>query len=134
MKLKQKLTLAGSLIAGLAMTGCMPTAATGEEGATMGPQTIIMYAVVMVVFFGAMYFFAIRPQKKQEKEQKAMLSSMKEGDLVLTSSGFYGKIIDITDDTVIVEFGNNKNCRIPMQKSAVIQIEHPEEEKPAETK
>ena len=36
---------------------------------------------------------------------------------------FYGIIIDITDDTVIVEFGNNKNCRIPMQKSAIAQVE-----------
>ena len=47
------------------------------------------------------------------------------GDSVLTSSGFYGVIIDITDDMVIVEFGSDKNCRIPMQKSAVVQIEKP---------
>ena len=43
----------------------------------------------------------------------------------LTTSGFYGVIIDITDDDVIVEFGNNKNCRIPMQKAAIAQIEKP---------
>lgn len=53
----------------------------------------------------------------------AMLSTLAVGDCVLTSSGFYGIVIDITDDTVIVEFGNNKNCRIPMQKSAISQIE-----------
>ena len=45
---------------------------------------------------------------------------------MLTSSGFYGVIIDMTDDTVIVEFGNNKNCRIPMQKQAIVQVEKPE--------
>ena len=50
-----------------------------------------------------------------------MLSTFECGDCVLTTSGFY--VIDITDDTVIVEFGNNKNCRIPMQKSAITQIE-----------
>ena len=44
-------------------------------------------------------------------------------DCVLTTKWFYGIVIDITDDTVIVEFGNNKNCRIPMQKSAITQIE-----------
>ena len=38
----------------------------------------------------------------------------------------YGVIIDMTDDTVIVEFGNNKNCRIPMQKAAIVQVEKPE--------
>ena len=48
---------------------------------------------------------------------------MEVGDTVLTPSGFYGVIIDITDDDLIVEFGNNKNCRIPMQKAAIAQVE-----------
>ena len=52
-----------------------------------------------------------------------MLSALEAGDCVLTSSGFYGVVIDINDDTVIVEFGNNKNCRIPMQKQAIVQVE-----------
>jgi preprotein translocase subunit len=51
------------------------------------------------------------------------MSSLAVGDTVLTSSGFYGVIIDLTEDTVIVEFGGNKNCRIPMQKTAIVQIE-----------
>ena len=55
-----------------------------------------------------------------------MLSSLEVGDSVLTNSGFYGNVIDIADDTVIVEFGNNKNCRIPMQKSAIAQVEKAE--------
>ena len=55
-----------------------------------------------------------------------LLASVAVGDTVLTSSGFYGVVIDMTDDTVIVEFGNNKNCRIPMQKSAIMQVEKPE--------
>lgn len=73
-----------------------------------------------------MYFAAIRPQKKQQKKQQEMINSMEKGDSVLTTSGFYGVVIDITDDTVIVEFGSNKNCRIPMQKSAIVQIEKAE--------
>lgn len=52
-----------------------------------------------------------------------MLSELAVGDTVLTTSGFYGVIIDITDEDVIVEFGNNKNCRIPMQKAAITQVE-----------
>ena len=55
----------------------------------------------------------------------AMLSSLEIGDSILTSSGFYGIVIDITDDTVIVEFGNNRNCRIPMQKDAIAAVEKP---------
>ena len=119
----------------LLLSGCMAgTTATGEEGVSAGGG-ILMYVGVMVVFFAAMYFIAIRPQRKQEKEQREMLSTMQVGDTVLTSSGFYGVVIDITEDTVIVEFGSNKNCRIPMQKSAVVQLEHPSVSgTPAETK
>ena len=81
---------------------------------------MVAYLVLIVAFF---YFFVMRPQKKEQKKMAAMLSTLAVGDCVLTSSGFYGIVIDITDDTVIVEFGNNKNCRIPMQKSAISQIE-----------
>ena len=73
-----------------------------------------------------MYFIAIRPQQKEKKKMQELMASIAVGDSVLTSSGFYGVIIDMTDDTVIVEFGSNKNCRIPMQKQAIVQFEKPE--------
>ena len=80
----------------------------------------------MIVLFAAMYFMMIRPQQKEQKKKDIMLSELAVGDTVLTTSGFYGTVIDIADDTVIVEFGNNRNCRIPMQKSAVAMVEKPE--------
>ena len=76
----------------------------------------------LVVLFGFMYFFMIRPQQKEAKKKNAMLSELAVGDTVLTTSGFYGTVIDIADDTVIVEFG-----RIPMQKAAISAVEKPEE-------
>ena len=91
-----------------------------------GVKDILMIVGYIVVFIALMYFMAIRPQKKEQKKQQELLNSMENGDCVLTTSGFYGVIIDITDDTVIVEFGSNKNCRIPMQKSAIVQIEKAE--------
>ena len=51
----------------------------------------------------------IRPQKKEQEELAAMLSAMEVGDSVVTTSGFYGVVIDMTEEDVIVEFGNNKN-------------------------
>lgn len=84
--------------------------------------------VIYVVLFGGLWWFMMRPQKKEQKRIQAMLASMEVGDTALTTSGFYGVIIDITDDDVIVEFGNNKNCRIPMQKVAIAQIEKPNAE------
>lgn len=84
--------------------------------------------VIYVVLFGGLWWFMMRPQKKEQKRIQTMLASMEVGDTALTTSGFYGVIIDITDDDVIVEFGNNKNCRIPMQKAAIAQIEKPNAE------
>ena len=84
--------------------------------------------VIYVVLFGGLWWFMMRPQKKEQKRIQAMLASMEVGDTALTTSGFYGVIIDITDDDVIVEFGNNKNCLIPMQKAAIAQIEKPNAE------
>ena len=106
---------------------------TASESASAGSMIplILMYVVVFGVSF---YFVLYRPQKKEQKKTSAMLSTLEIGDCVLTTSGFYGIIIDITDDTVIVEFGNNKNCRIPMQKSAIVQVEKADTEAPADTK
>lgn len=100
--------------------GIMLTEAAGGAGAGM-------LAIGYIAIFGLfIYFFMVRPQKKEQKKMSAMLSSLEIGDSVLTSGGFYGIVIDITEDTVIVEFGNNKNCRIPMQKSAISAVEKPE--------
>ena len=82
--------------------------------------------VWMVVLFGIMYFLMLRPQKKEQKRLQAMLNDMEVGDSIVTTGGFYGVVIDMTEEDVIVEFGNNKNCRIPMQKSAIMQVEKPE--------
>ena len=98
-----------------------------DAAASSGSGTWVL--LVYVVLIGAMmYFMIIKPQKKQKKQQQELMASMAIGDSVLTTAGFYGIIIDMTDDTVIVEFGNNKNCRIPMQKQAIVQIEKPSED------
>ena len=84
---------------------------------------VTMTILMLVVCFGLMYFLTIRPQKKKEEELKQMMEPLEVGDSVLTTSGFYGVLIDISDEDVIVEFGSNKNCRIPMQKAAIAQVE-----------
>ena len=86
---------------------------------------MVAMLVLWLVVIGVMWFLLMRPQKKEQKRIQQMLASMEVGDTTLTTSGFYGVIIDITDEDVIVEFGNNKNCRIPMQKAAIAQIEKP---------
>ena len=97
----------------------MTTVLTEAAGGGMMYSTLI-WVVAMIAI---VYFLMIRPQKKEQNRMNAMLSQLEIGDSILTNSGFYGIIIDITDDTVIVEFGNNKNCRIPMKKTAISKVE-----------
>ena len=94
----------------------LSTAAGGAGG-------MITLFLPLVVFFLLMYFMIMRPQKKEQQRVKSMLAAMEVGDSVVTTSGFYGILIDITDEDVIVEFGNNRNCRIPMRKSAIAEVE-----------
>ena len=101
----------------LSTTGTAPSAG----------ESLLATFLPMILLFVFMYFIMIRPQQKEEKKKALMLNELAVGDTVLTTSGFYGTIIDISDDTVIVEFGNNRNCRIPMQKAAVAMVEKPED-------
>ena len=95
-----------------------------DQSSGMGLGFTIVW---MVVLFGIMYFLMVRPQKKEQKRIQAMLNDMAVGDSVVTTGGFYGVIIDMTDEDVIVEFGNNKNCRIPMRKQAIAEVEKAEQ-------
>ena len=98
--------------------------ATADAGTGAGSWIIMIAYIVIIGAF--MYFIAIRPQKKEQKRVTAMLADMAIGDAVVTTSGFYGIVIDITEEDVIVEFGNNKNCRIPMKKEAIAEVEKAE--------
>lgn len=85
--------------------------------------SMVLLIAVYALIFGGFWFIFIRPQKKEQKRVQAMIAEMEIGDTVLTTSGFYGVIIDISEADVIVEFGSNRNCRIPMQKAAIAQVE-----------
>ena len=93
------------------------------QASASGTGAIASMLIPLVIFFVLMYFMIMRPQKKEQQRVSSMLSSMEVGDSVVTTSGFYGTLIDITEEDVIVEFGNNKNCRIPMRKAAIAEVE-----------
>lgn len=111
-----------SLLNVLLETNAAGTAAA--PGSTSGTMVLVFYVVILGLFF---YFMIFRPQKKQEKAARELQDSIQAGDSITTTSGFYGVVLDIVDDTVIVEFGNNKNCRIPMMKSAIAAVEKADE-------
>ncbi len=92
-------------------------AGASAGGGLLGMVLLIGFWIILF------YFMIIKPQKKQQKAKEELYSAMEPGDSIMTTSGFYGTILDIDDSTVIVEFGNNKNCRIPMHKSAIAEVE-----------
>ena len=95
--------------------------AAGSASSAGSIGSIIFIVVIWIAVF---YFLLIRPQKKQKKQMEDLHSAMEPGDNIMTTGGFYGTILDIpADTTVIVEFGGNKNCRIPMHKNAIAEVE-----------
>ena len=93
------------------------------SSAAGGTGALLSLVISLAIFFLLMYFMIMRPQKKEQQRVKSMLAAMEVGDTVVTTSGFYGVLINITEEDVIVEFGNNRNCRIPMRKSAIAEVE-----------
>lgn len=94
-----------------------------------GTSSLLMTGVMLLFWIGIMYLVLFRPQKKQQKELDAMRDSLQAGDNIMTTGGFYGVVLDVTEDgTVIVEFGNDRHCRIPMNKNAILEVERYEEE------
>ena len=75
-------------------------AGANKAGAGIGGIGMIIY---LVVIFGAMYFFLIRPQKKKQKEEKKMRENLQVGDEIVTIGGIYGRVISLKEDTMVIE-------------------------------
>lgn len=78
---------------------------------------IVLYCVLLV---GVMYFLSVRPNQKREKQLAEMRSGIAVGDSIITNSGMFGKVADITYESFIIEFGMNKGVRVPVLKSEVL--------------
>ena len=89
-------------------------AAAGQAapGAGMGMWLMI------ILLFGVMYFFMIRPQRKQQKELEAFRSSLKKGDKIVTTGGIFGTVEEVTDRTVLIKVDGDVKLR--MDKNAII--------------
>ena len=99
----------------------LDTAANAQGGGgLMGMLGI--YAIFIVI----LYFVMIRPQRKRQKQTEAMQNNVKIGDWVLLKSGMYGKVVNIVNDCLIIEFGTNKNIMIPVLRSQIAGVEEPD--------
>ncbi|HWB58418.1 MAG TPA: preprotein translocase subunit YajC [Chthoniobacteraceae bacterium] len=95
-----------------------PQASPGATpGAGGGVNIFANPMTLMVLIFGVMYFLLIRPQSQKQKQQQAMISSLKTGDKVVTAGGIHGLISNVKETTVIVKVADN--VKIEVDKSAV---------------
>ena len=93
--------------------------ASAETAGRMGSSYIISIIVLLFVF----YLLLCVPEKMKRKKRQEMLKTMKIGDVVLTTGDFYGVVVDITEEDVIVRFGGeDKGCCILMKKSAIAEV------------
>lgn len=122
------------VITGGQSTGAVETAAeaggavaesVANTPASGNPFSTISMILIYAAVFGAAWFFIFRPQRKRDKEMKQMQENIRVGDNVVTTAGFYGRVVDVGDDVFIVEFGSNRGVRIPVRKSDISGIKDP---------
>ena len=129
-----------SLTGGMVLIGGDDTGGAGTaQGTTQGTvqgtaqaqepmsawDAMLPTMIWMVLIMGIVYFMMIRPQKKREKQMLEMQKAIGSGDNVMTSSGMYGKVVDVGEDVFVVEFGTNRGVRIPVRKADVVAIKTP---------
>ena len=93
-----------------------------ETAQTANPTSSWISIGLMVVMFALLYFFMIRPQKKQEKETANMRNNLVVGDEITTIGGIIGKIVSIKDETLVLETSRD-GTKIRILKSAVRNVD-----------
>ena len=93
-------------------------AGTGAATAPQGGTSTILMIVIMIAIF---YFLLIRPENKRKKEADNMRNSLKKGDWITTIGGVYGKVVAITDRTVVIETSEDR-VRVEFLKNAIGQV------------
>lgn len=103
------------------MSFFIPTAFAAPAANAIGQTSVWSNILFMLLIFIAVTYFLIwRPQSRRMKAQQSLISSLKKGDEVITSSGILGKITKMSNDFVVIEI--HQNVEIPMQKSSIASI------------
>ncbi len=106
----------------LLLDSFIPSAWAQGQAAT-GPASSFGFLVPLVLVFVIFYFLMIRPQQKQQKERAKMLSEVKKGDAVVTTSGIYARIVGVADKILTLEIADN--VKIKVDRDAVAKIQQP---------
>ena len=91
-----------------------------------GMESMLPLLAVYAVFFVILYFLMIRPQRKRQKETANMQNAITNGDWVLLNNGMYGKVVNVVNDNLMIEFGTNRSIIIPVRRDQVVAKEEPD--------
>ena len=91
------------------MLNLLQTAAPAAQGGGLSMW------IMLILIFVVMWFFMIRPQRKQQKELQNFRDSLKKGDKVVTIGGIYGTVCEVKEDSVLIEVDNNVKIRVSKQ-------------------
>jgi len=83
-------------------------------------QEILFQIMPLVLIFLVFYFLIIRPQQNKIKDHNAMVNSVKKGDEVVTQGGLIGKVSKVSDDEVVIDFGNNVSIKAIKSTLAIV--------------
>lgn len=88
--------------------------------------SLLPILLIYAAFFVVIYFVAIRPSKKRDKEMQKMQSALSNGDWVMLNNGMYGKVVSIINDNLMVEFGTNRSIIIPVRRDQIAAAKEPD--------
>jgi len=115
-----------------AQPGTAPAAGEQEE-APGGIFAMLVTFMPFILIFVVMYFLMIRPQRKQQKATRVMQDGLRVNDNVVTTSGFYGKIVGVGTDAFLIEFGEGRGFKVWVRKNDISGIKTPVMTPPAAT-
>ena len=115
--------------------GNVPQAATGTGDAPAGGGAapaqaepaggILPMLLPFVLMFAVVYFLIMRPQRKQAKATKEMQEALRPGDNIITTSGFFGKIVGEGTDCFLVEFGQDRGIKVWIRRTDIAGVREP---------
>jgi preprotein translocase subunit YajC len=104
--------------------------AGAPAGANQSSYLVQMLPIIAIIIFW-FYFLLIRPQQKQDRLRRELMSSLKKNDRVITSSGIYGTVVFVDDDQdrVVLRVDDDRNARVTFTKASIARVLDREAEK-----
>lgn len=93
--------------------------AAGKQSSPGGMLSMLLPFILMFV---VMYFLILRPQKRKERERKALLSRVKKNDRVVTGGGIHGLVTSVRENEVILRVDDAKDVKIKVDRSAIVAV------------